>query len=320
MGMILTQKKSAVSEATIRSKSKFINDFSKNYDLYLLLIPGLIALIIFKYVPMYGVAIAFQDFNIFKGISGSQWVGLSNFMKLFGSEEFYRVFSNTLLISLYKLVLLFPLPIFIAIVLNEIKSMAYKKTVQTIIYLPHFISWVVVAGLFTNILSPTNGLINNMIESFGGKPIPFLMSKEWFRSVLVITDGWKGMGWGAIIYIAAIAGIDQELYEAAYLDGAGRIKQIIYITIPGIASTIILMLILRLGHILEVGTEQVLMLYNPTVYEVGDVIGTYVYRMGIGKMDYSFSTAVGLFNSVVGYILIISGNYLSRKILSKGIW
>lgn len=292
----------------------------KNIGLYLLLIPGLLHLIVFKYLPMYGIVIAFQDFNMFDGILGSQWVGLANFQKLIQSSEFFNVFRNTLLISVYKIVLLFPLPIIVALLINEIRHTAYKKTVQTIVYLPHFLSWVIIAGLFINILSPSSGLVNHLITALGGEPISFMMSREWFRSVLVFTAGWKETGWGAVIYIAAIAGINQDLYEAAALDGAGRFKQMWHVTLPSIIPTVVLMLILRLGSVLEAGTEQILMMYNPTVYDVGDVIGTYVYRMGLGKMEYSMTTAVGLFNSVVGFILVISGNAVSRRLTGSSIW
>ncbi len=292
----------------------------KNWDMYLLLIPGLFFLILFKYVPMYGIIIAFQDYNVFDGILGSKWVGLQQFDKLFHYADFYNVFKNTLLISIYKLVALFPIPILIALILNEIRHLLFKRSIQTVIYLPHFLSWVIIGGLFTNILSPNTGIVNALIEAAGGEPIAFLMDNNWFRSILVVSQGWKEAGWGAIVYIAAIAGIDQEQYEAARIDGAGRIKQIIHITIPGITSTIVLMLILRLGGLLEAGTEQIFIMYNPVVYETADVIGTYVYRLGLGKMEYSFSTAVGLFNSVVGFILILSGNFISKKIVQKSIW
>ncbi|TVY10979.1 ABC transporter permease [Paenibacillus cremeus] len=294
--------------------------FRGNIDLYLLLIPGLLFLLIFKYTPMYGIVIAFQDFNIFDGVSGSPWVGFEQFQKLFQSDEFMQVFRNTLLISLYKIILLFPIPILIALLLNEVAKMWFKRTIQTIIYLPHFLSWVIIAGLFVNILSPTGGLLNEFIVALGGKPISFLIDNAWFRSIVVFTAGWKEIGWNAIIFIAAIAGIDQDQYEAASIDGAGRIKQMIHITLPGIAPTIVLMFILRIGNLLEAGTEQILTLYNPVVYETGDVIGTFVYRVGLGKMDYSFSTAVGLFNSVVGFLLIVSGNLLSKKLVKRSIW
>lgn len=291
-----------------------------NLSMYLILLPGLLHLIIFKYVPLYGILIAFKDFNIFDGISKSPWIGLDNFEKLFSSNEFFRVLQNTIVISTYKIVILFPLPIFVAIVLNEVKKIFFKRVVQTIIYLPHFLSWVIIGGLFVNILSPSSGIVNDIIQSFGGEPISFLIDNDWFRSVLVASAGWKEVGWNAVVFIAAIAGIDQDLYEAAEIDGAGRIKQIIHITLPSIAATIVLMLILRLGYVLEAGTEQILVMYNSVVYETADVIGTYVYRLGLGSMDYAFSTAVGLFNSVVGFALVVTGNKLAKKFTQKSIW
>ena len=291
----------------------------KNLDLYIIAIFGLIYIIVFKYLPMYGIVIAFQDFNIFDGILKSEWVGLENFKKLFLDPEFYSVFRNTVLISLYKIAILFPLPVIVAVLLNEVKNADFQKTVQTVIYLPHFLSWIVVAGIMTNMFSSA-GYINQLISALGFEKISFMMSNRWFRSVLVFSSGWKETGWSAIIYIAAIAGVDQELYEAAKIDGAGRLNRIIHVTLPGIASTVILMFVLRIGSILEVGTEQVLTMYNPTVYETGDVIGTFVYRMGLGKLMYSYTTAVGLFNSAVGFILVIIGNSLSKRITEKSIW
>ncbi|GLX66117.1 ABC transporter permease [Paenibacillus glycanilyticus] len=291
-----------------------------NWDMYLLLVPGLIFLLLFKYTPMYGVVIAFQDFNIFSGIGGSEWVGLEQFQKLVHSDDFSRVLTNTLLISMYKIVILFPIPIVVALFLNEVRKMFFKRTIQTIIYLPHFLSWVIISGLFVTLLSPTDGLVNQIIKVFGGDPVSFLQDNSFFRSVVVFTAGWKEIGWNAIVFIAAIAGIDQEQYEAASIDGAGRIRKMISITLPGIMPTIVLMFILRIGSLLEAGTEQILTMYNPIVYDTGDVIGTFVYRMGLGQQDYSFSTAVGLFNSVVGFILVISGNMLSKKFLKRSIW
>lgn len=291
-----------------------------NWDMYLLLVPGLIFLLLFKYSPMYGVVIAFQDFNIFSGIGGSEWVGLEQFQRLVHSDDFLKVLTNTLLISFYKIAILFPIPILIALILNEVRKMFFKRTIQTIVYLPHFLSWVIISGLFVNILSPSGGLVNEIIRSFGGEPISFLQDNAFFRSVVVFTAGWKETGWNAIIFIAAIAGIDQEQYEAASIDGAGRIRKMISITLPGILPTIVLMFILRIGNLLEAGTEQILTMYNPLVYDSGDVIGTYVYRMGLGQQDYSFSTAVGLFNSVVGFLLVVGGNMLSKKFLKRSIW
>ncbi|WP_430081731.1 ABC transporter permease [Paenibacillus ferrarius] len=294
--------------------------FRSNFDMYLLLVPGLLFLLLFKYTPMYGIIIAFMDYNIFDGIAGSDWVGLAQFSKLIHSDEFMQVFINTLLISLYKLVLLFPVPIIIALLLNEVRRAWFKRTVQTVIFLPHFLSWVIISGLFITILSPSGGLVNNLIVFFGGKPISFFLDNNFFRSVVVFTAGWKESGWNAIIFIAAIAGIEQEQYEAASIDGAGRLRQMLYITLPGIIPTIILILILRLGYLLDAGTEQILTMYNSVVYESGDVIGTYVYRMGLGQQDYSFSTAVGLFNSLIGFILIIAGNEISKKLVKRSIW
>ncbi|WP_054026919.1 ABC transporter permease [Bacillus sp. FJAT-28004] len=306
-------------------KTKSINKsrwkiIKNNYELYLLLIPGLIFLLLFKYAPMYGIIIAFQEFNIFDGFIGSKWVGLDQFEKLIHSDEFYQVFKNTLLISFYKIVLLFPIPIIIALFLNEVRKAFFKKTIQTIIFLPHFLSWIIISGLFMNILSPSGGLVNHVIEWLGGKPISFFLDNDFFRSVVVFTAGWKESGWNAIIFIAAIAGIEQEQYEAAAIDGAGRIRQMINITLPGILPTIILIFILRLGYLLEAGTEQILTMYNSVVYTSGDVIGTFVYRQGLGQQDYSFSTAVGLFNSVVGLILIVFGNELSKRLVKRSIW
>ncbi|MBP3966679.1 ABC transporter permease [Paenibacillus lignilyticus] len=291
-----------------------------NLDMYALVLPGLAFLLVFKYTPMYGILIAFQDFNIFSGIGGSEWVGLNQFEKLIRSEEFYQVLTNTLLISLYKIVILFPIPIVLALLLNEVRRMFFKRAIQTIIYLPHFLSWVIISGLFINILSPTSGIVNGLIKWLGGEPISFLSDNDFFRSILVFTAGWKEIGWNAIIFIAAIASIEQEQYEAAAIDGAGRIRQMISVSLPGMLPTIVLMFILRIGSLLEAGTEQILTMYNPLVYETGDVIGTFVYRMGLGQQDYSFSTAVGLFNSVVGFLLIVTGNMLSRKFLKRSIW
>lgn len=288
--------------------------------MYLLLIPGLVFLLLFKYTPMYGIVIAFQDFNIFGGISGSEWVGTAQFERLWHSDEFMQVLINTLLISLYKITILFPIPIVIALMLNEVRRMFFKRTIQTIIYLPHFLSWVIISGLFLNILSPSGGIVNEIIRSFGGEPISFFTENSLFRSLVVFTAGWKEIGWNAIVFIAAIAGIEQEQYEAAAIDGAGRIRQMWSISLPGMLPTIVLMFILRIGSLLEAGTEQILTMYNPLVYETGDVIGTFVYRMGLGQQDYSFSTAVGLFNSAVGFLLIVIGNMLSRKFLNRSIW
>lgn len=289
-------------------------------ELYLLLLPGIAVLLLFKYTPMYGVLIAFKDYSIFDGMGGSPWVGMDNFRKLFESDDFLLVLRNTVEISLLKLVFLFPLPIIAAILLNELRQLAFRKAVQTVIYLPHFLSWIIISGLFIDLLSINGGLVNKLLGSFGIEPIPFFLSNAYFRGVLVTTAGWKETGWSTIVYLAAFSTIDPGLYEAARMDGAGRWKRIWHVTLPGISPVIVLMLILRLGSMFTGDTEQILAMYNSTVYKSSDIIGTYVYRMGLGKQEYSFTTAVGLFESVIGFALILSGNYLSRKYLRRGIW
>ncbi len=300
--------------------SRLAADVRRDWDLYLLLVPGILFLLLFKYAPMYGITIAFKDFNIFDGYSASPWVGWKHFEKLFSSPDFLHVFKNTVILSFLKIGILFPLPILIALLLNELRHMVFKRTVQTIIYLPHFLSWVIVSGLFIDLLSSNGGLVNKALVMMGLEPIAFFMDNSVFRSVLITSAGWKETGWSTIVYLAAFATIDPGLYEAAKIDGAGRLKQLWHITLPGIAPIILLMFILRLGSILEAGTEQILVMYNPTVYKVADVIGTYVYRMGLGNQDYSFTTAVGVFESVIAFTLVLTGNALSRKYLQRGIW
>jgi len=296
------------------------SDIWKEWDLYLLLGPGVLFILLFKYTPMYGITIAFKDFNIFTGFGDSPWVGWKHFEKLFTSPDFARVFQNTVIISLLKIIILFPLPIIVALMLNEMKNMIIKRSVQTVIYLPHFLSWVIVSGLFIDLLSTNGGLVNKLLVSLNLEPVAFFLDNSVFRSVLVTSAGWKETGWSTIVYLAAFSMVDPTLYEAAKIDGAGRWKQLWHITLPGIAPIIILMFILRLGNILEAGTEQILVMYNPVVYNVSDVIGTYVYRQGLGNQDYSFTTAVGLFEAVISFTLVIVGNALSKKYLQRGIW
>lgn len=295
-------------------------DVWKEWELYLLLVPGLVFLLLFKYTPMYGIIIAFKDFNIFAGFADSPWVGFKHFERLFTSPDFSVVLINTIIISLLKIGILFPLPIVIAIMLNEMRKLFFKRWIQTIIYLPHFLSWVIVSGLFIDLLSTNGGLVNKLLVALNMEPIAFFLDNSVFRGLLVTSAGWKETGWSTIVYLAAFTTIDPQLYEAAKIDGAGKMKQLIHVTLPGIAPIIVLMFILRLGNIMEAGTEQILVMYNPVVYKVSDVIGTYVYRMGLGNQDYSFTTAVGLFEAVISFALIITGNALSRKYLQRGIW
>lgn len=307
---------------TVNQKIRYVK---RNYDLYFLVIPALVYILIFNYLPLGGIAIAFQDYNMFAGkdpirsIFASQWVGLKHFVTLFAKDDFRQVFSNTLIISLMKIVFIFPLPIILAILLNEIRGIYFKRGLQTIVYLPHFLSWAVVSGIFVSLLGST-GVVNQFIQAIGGKSIMFLIDKSWFRATLVLTDAWKEVGWGSIIYLAAIAGVDPALYEAAMIDGAGKFRQMWNITLPAIVATIVMMLILRVSRVLDAGFEQIFIMYNPSVYDVADIIGTYVYREGLGRMNFSFGTAVGLFNSVVAFILVVGCNFFSRRVTGKSIW
>lgn len=299
--------------------------FKQNYDMYLLLIPTLVFVIIFNIIPLYGITLAFKDYNMFAGdtpwksIGASEWVGLKHFMNVFTRADFKNALRNTLIISMYKIIFLFPLPIIFAIFLNEVRSVKFQKGLQLVVYLPHFLSWAVVAGIFITLLSST-GVVNSMLENLGFEKVKFMMDNSVFRKVLVFSAGWKETGWNSIIYFAAIAGLDQECYESAHIDGANRFQQMWYITLPGLMPTIILMLILRIGGIMDAGFSQIFVMYNPTVYESSDIIGTYVYRMGLGKMDFSTGTAVGLFNSIIGLILILGSNKLAKKTTEKSIW
>lgn len=298
----------------------------RNYDLYLLLLPGIAYLLLFRYAPLYGLLIAFTDFDIFAGDSPfhavfvSEWVGGYHFRRVMGSPAFIRVLTNTLIISAYKLVFLFPLPILLAILLNEVRNVTVKRSFQTLVYLPHFLSWVIVSGLFLNLLGG-GGMVNRVLMALGrNTPIYFFMESSLFRGLLVVTDGWKSVGWGSIVYLAAITAIDPQLYEAAIVDGANRLRQTISITLPGIMPTVVLLLILNIGNLLQAGFEQILTMYNPLVYDVADIIQTYVYRIGLGQLNFSMGTAVGLFNSVVAFTLIVSANAFSRRAIGRSIW
>lgn len=291
----------------------------QNWDLYLLVAVPLLSLIIFNYIPMFGIVIAFQDYKVFKGISGSKWVGLAQFTKLFTSAKFFELLRNTVLINVYKFIYQFPIPIILALLLNEVRISWLKKGTQTLIYLPHFLSWVVVYGIFYDLLG-TSGLINQLITALGGSPVNFLANSRYFRSLLVISTAWKESGWSTIVYLSAMTAIDPQLYEAAAVDGAGRIRQTWSITLPCIINTITFIVIMRASSIMGSDTEQVMMFYSPIVYGVGDVLGTFVYREGIENAKFSYTTAVGLFGSVVGMVMMLGANYVSRKYTDKGIW
>ncbi|MFK7692147.1 ABC transporter permease [Paenibacillus sp. HJGM_3] len=290
---------------------------------YYLILPGLLYFLIFDYIPMFGVIIAFKDISPFEGVSAiftSEWVGFKHFVRFWNSYYFWNVMRNTLLISGYKLFFGFPASILLALLLNELRSAVYKRIVQTISYLPHFISTVVVAGLTMMVLSTDSGLVNSILVYFGREPIHFLGDPDYFRSILVISHVWQSIGWGSILYLAAMTGIDPGLYEAARMDGASRVRQAWHITLPGITPVIVIMLILSIGGLLNAGFEKVLLLYSPAVYGVSDIIDTYVYREGLTKLNYSFAAAVGLFKNILAMFLILGANYIAKKMNQTGIW
>lgn len=299
--------------------SAFRISFRKNWDLYLLISPVILYFIIFHYIPMYGVQIAFKDFFPVNGISGSPWVGLKHFERFFDSYYFWRLIKNTLGIGLYTLALSFPIPIIIALMLNEVKHEKYKRFVQTVIYAPHFLSTVVVVGMLLLFLKP-DGLVNQIIILFGGEPIYFITEPSLFKSLYVFSDVWQTMGWSSIIYLAALASIDYQLHEAAIIDGATRMQRIWHINVPTIFPTIVIMFILSAGSIMAVGFEKVFLMQNSLNMSTSDVISTFVYRAGILDAQYSFSAAVGLFNSVINFIMLIVVNSFAKKINETSLW
>ncbi len=309
--------------ATVNDRMTWRKSFKKYYMLYLLLIPGLLWYIVFKYLPMIGITIAFEKYSPFSGLKGiftSKWVGLYWFRKFFKSIYAERLIRNSLVISLKKLAVCFPSAIVLAILLNAIPGARFKKTVQTVSYLPHFLSAVVVASIVRTVTTTDGGIINHVITLFGGKPIFFLGSNKHFQGVLVVTELWKTVGWSSIIYLAAMTGIDPQLYEAATVDGANWHHKIWHVTLPAIAPIISLMLILRCGELMNAGFEMTFNLYSSSVYETGDIIDTYVYREGMTNMNYSYSTAVNLFKSVISLVMVLGSNFFAKKMGQEGIW
>ena len=292
-------------------KNNMLN-WGKNWQLHLMLFPGMVLIILFKYVPLSGILIAFKDFIPTKGIFGSPWVGLENFEYMFSLPDTLQVLWNTLKIAVLKIVINFPVPILVAILLNEVKNRKFKRGVQTIIYLPYFISWVILSGMILDLFS-LDGVVNQVLGSIGLEPIFFMGDNRPFLGLLIGTDVWKNFGYGTVVYLAAITGVDEALYESAKIDGASRWKQILYITLPGIAPIVMLMMILNLGNILNAGFEQVFTLYSPRVYETADIIDTFVYRISLVEANYSLGTAVGLLKSVVSFLLIVSSYKLANK-------
>ncbi|WP_051108694.1 ABC transporter permease [Paenibacillus daejeonensis] len=286
------------------------------------MLPGILYYLIFRYAPMYGLIIAFQDYSLGRGIFGSKFVGLKHFIEFFYyTPNAWQLIRNTVMINVYELLFQFPAPILLAVLFNELKNVLFKRFVQSISYLPHFLSTVIIAGIVVNFLSPSTGIINHLLSQwFGMKPIMFLGEAEWFRTIYVGSGVWQSIGWGTILYLAAIAGIDPTLYEAAKIDGANRFQQARHITFIGMVPVMIILLILNLGSFMEVGFQKILLLYNPLTYETADVIQTFVYRRGVLSADFSFATAVGLFQSVFGFILIVIANRLARKYSETSLW
>ncbi|MEG2264273.1 MAG: ABC transporter permease subunit [Acinetobacter sp.] len=305
--------------ATPKKKNNFARDLKRGRLLYLMLVPSFLWVLCFRLLPIPGIQVAFRDFNIYDGIWGSSWVGLKYFQQMFSQQRFLNVIENTLEISILKLLVLFPIPIIMALMLNEFKHKWYQRSVQVIIYLPHFLSYVVIHGIFTNLLSTQNGLVNNLIASLGFDKVNFY-SNSLFRFVLILTEGFKDFGWNTIIYLSALSAIDMQLYEAAEVDGAGKLKQMWHITLPSLMPIVMLMLTLRVGNIMQTGTDQILVMYNASVYQTADVIGTFVYREGIGSGKFSLSAAVGLFESVVAFVLIMGTNFICKHGFQRGLW
>lgn len=297
-----------------------LRSFYRNRWFYLMMVPGLIYYIVFHYAPMAGTLIAFQDYNLMKGIWGSPWAGVKNFQVIFDSPEFLQIMRNTLLISIYKIIGSMVPDIILALMLNEVRVRWFKQWVQTITYGPYFLSWVIVYGLVFSFLAPGSGLISTFVRDMGWGQFDLLTDKNFFRPLLVLTEIWKNTGFGAIIYLAALASINQDLYEAAVVDGAGRWRQLWHITLPGIRDVIVLMLIIKIGGILDAGFDQVFIFLNARVYEVGDIVDTWVYRYGFERLEFGVAAAMGVFKSVVGLVLVIGANRLAKKIGGSGIW
>lgn len=298
---------------------RIVKDFRKHKLIYLMAVPMVVFLSLFRYLPMLGIAIAFQDFKYRVGFFGSRWVGLKHFKSFVTGFYFGRVVSNTIIISLLDLLFVFPMPILLALLINEMKGQRFKRLVQTVSYMPHFISIIVFSGMIIEFCS-LDGLISNLIVLFGGERVNLLMKPEAFRGVYTVSSIWKETGWGAIIYLAAVTRVDPQLYEAAEMDGATRLGKLWHVTLPGILPTVVMMLILKMGNMMNVGFERIILLYNDVTMETADVISTYVYRKGLIDMNYSFSTAVDFFNSIINFSLVILTNAISRRVSETSLW
>lgn len=305
--------------AATKKKNKFLHNIKRDGLLYLLLLLPMAYILVFKYAPIYGVIMAFQDYNIFEGIKGSEWVGLDVFRFIFQQDSFYRALKNTLVLNVLDLIAGFPAPILLAVLLNEVRQARFKKMTQTVLYLPHFLSWVIIGGMVYLMFS-NSGMVNNFLSGFGFEKIEFLSQKAPWLITYISVGVWQNIGWGTIIYLAAITGINKELYEASDIDGCTRLRKMWHITLPGIKPTINILLILQIGRMVSIGFDRPFVMGNSLVNEYSDVISTFVYRVGISSGDFSQATAVGLFQSVVGLILLLSANFIARKLGEDGIW
>ncbi|ARC69242.1 MULTISPECIES: ABC transporter permease [Bacillus] len=303
-----------------KRKTRFWEKLLQQKYLYLMILPGVIYFLLFKYVPMWGIVIAFQDYQPFLGITGSEWVGFKHFERLFTEPTFFMLLKNTLILFFLNLVVFFPIPIILALLLNEVRVALFKKFVQTLIYIPHFMSWVIVVSLSFVLLTVDGGLINEIIAYFGGEKINFLLNESWFRPMYILQVIWREAGWSTIIYLAAITAVDPQLYEAAKMDGANRLRRMWHVTLPAIRSVIVVLLILKIGDTLELGFEHVYLLLNATNREVAEIFDTYVYTAGLKQGQFSYSTAVGLFKAAVGLILVVFANRMAKKFGEEGIY
>lgn len=307
----------SVSQNKAKNKDTWSYNIKRFWPYYIMVLPGVVFLLVFKYIPIGGSIIAFQDYSVFKGIFDSAWVGLKHFKALFAYPDFIRVFSNTLILGLLKTVLIFPIPILLSLMINEVKNTKLKKTIQTAVYIPHFLSWVIIGGLVFDICG-VGGIFNN-VRNFLGMDTLLIMQKEsWFRGIYVVSAIWKEAGWGTVVYLAAISGVDPVLYESAAIDGASRFARMRYITLPLLIPTALTIFLLNIGSFLELGFDQVFNLLTPMTYSVGDIFDTYVYRTGIVQGQYSFTTAVGLFQSVIGLFMVVTFNKLANKFTDDG--
>jgi putative aldouronate transport system permease protein len=304
------------------ARRKLLINIVSNWQVYLMILPPLTVLIWFRYVPMYGLLIAFKNYNLLDGLVKSDWATplFRYFERAFSTPKFWQAFRNTMIINLMRVVFQFPIPILFALMIDECRNRTYKRVIQTVSYLPHFLSWVIVASLFNNMLALNTGVINQLISLLGGQQQIFLSDPTKFRSIVVIADIWKGAGWGTIVILAAITAVDPSLHEAALMDGAGRLKRIWHVTLPCIKPIIVVLLILRIGHLMSDNTEMILQFYGPTVYDTGDVLGTYIYRIGLGRMEFSFTTAVGFFVAVINMALMLIAHKGASTMGERGLW